>query len=90
MGDSIIIEDGDTIHRKVEMKHIMIKSTLSGSCSGSCNGYTTTLLFNSMMNNIMIHHHHQYFCQYHTIPGFYEKCWEESQKAQEAHKRGLK
>lgn len=88
VGDSIIIEDGDTIHRKVAMKHIMIESTLSGSCSGSCNGYTTTLLFNPKMNNIVIHNHHQYFCQYHTIPGLYEKCWVEFQKEQEVRKRG--
>ena len=83
---NLLIEKGDTIHRKIRIGRIMIKSTLEGSCSGSCNGFTTTLMFNPQMNNITIHNHHQYFCQTHMTPGFYENAWNEYQMAREVQK----
>lgn len=89
-GTDILIEKSDTIHRKIKMDRIMIKSTLSGSCSGSCNGYTTTLMFNPKMNSITIHNHHQYFCQTHTVPGLYENFWNECQMVREAQNHGVK
>lgn len=84
-----IIEKGDTIHRKIRIDRIMIKSTLEGSCSGSCNGFTTTLMFNPQMNNITIHNHHQYFCQTHMTPGFYERSWNEYQMARKTSNMGI-
>lgn len=86
---NILIEKGDTIHRKIRIDRIMIKSTLEGSCSGSCNGFTTTLMFNPQMNNITIHNHHQYFCQTHMTPGFYEKAWNEYQMARKTPNMGI-
>ena len=93
-GDSIFIVKSDTLHRKLHRKikyeHLMIKSTLVGSRSGSYAGYTTILMFNTQMNNITIHNHYHSFCQHHLVPGVYENFWEECQMARETQNHGVK
>lgn len=73
-GDSIIIEKGDTIIRTIHKKH-KLSVTLKGNCSGSCDGYTTTLFLYLRMHGLTIHNHHLYFCQTHMMPSWYETMW---------------
>ena len=73
-GDSIIIEEGDTIIRTIS-KRLGLHASLKGNCLGSCDGYTTTLFIYLRMHGLIIHNHHHYFCQTHMTPGTYETTW---------------
>ena len=84
-GDSIIIEEGDTIIRTIS-KGPGLHASLKGNCLGSCDGYTTTLYLYLRMHGLIIHNHHQYFCQTHMTPGFYELRW----RAQNERKKNRK